>query len=698
MVVGVLLAMYNISVWADNKPVGVENLKRAKHYLEGTGRTAIDCIQVCGDDFVLDVAIKPKSVKRQSTIIEQSNGTNTYRLLQEGRNVVFETIKKGVSHRVIASQVLERGESGLLSAYYKDGTIGLTVNGKKQVNCYYQIDEEKIAKLDLLKSEPHINTALSHLSNKTFGELSDFRKALKKNIGRRSFKKYADEIIELAHESYTSSTFIGKEFSIDSSALLFGRNFAGKIEQVRIWQPAKLNAFITSNNVVQELNTSNTLKVPQDYSPKVACVKFGIKSGRFNAPCSASSFSEIKSESTTTIVRAKYDSVDELKFSRSNQEYCSELNRNGSIFLDNSTAEIESDAFINIIKQDVAEAFWGEVAEKENIQEHINLKSESIRNTGRESYLSMFSEGNSKNLYCFSYVNNDSESYISISSSFITTIAKDSKGVNSKIDLDESKNQLASQSLELNILNSLQGNSNSKNIYVDISSKLIAKRDQVIALIKIYNEKCPGYSEYLISENELSVQKETFNHLDFTEDYTKGAKIWQSEEFKYVNQYDLSIALCSTNYYEDCICNFGSSRNSKCHELKYSDEDLYNFTGKKELFDNYHNDGVLICLNSMQAGRFVKKTNIQKLEDPYFDTSTSVSLDYEQIMITTGTKLSGNHKIGISKESGEKLIFQSRDNSVLYTECKVPPDIPDRYNSNFQQDDFLHLIVRHVLG
>lgn len=122
-------------------------------------------------------------------------------MIQDGKNVVFEVAIAGTFHKVTATDVFERGESIYLSGYYKDGYAGILVNGKVPVNKVFQINSDKLERLNSNSSENNIINNLSSVDGEVFNSLSDFKKTLKKCIGRRAYKKYGDEIVQLAGEN-----------------------------------------------------------------------------------------------------------------------------------------------------------------------------------------------------------------------------------------------------------------------------------------------------------------------------------------------------------------------------------------------------------------------------------------------------------------------------------------------------------------
>ena len=195
MVMLVLLAGCNVSVLAnvtaDNKPALLESFKKAVYCYEGSAKNELEEVKsIDGCNIAIDVIIKPRSIKKQCVIAEQTDGVNGYRLLQDGRNVVFEMHVNGFTHRTLATNVLDKNQRIYLSACSQDGYLGINVNGKKPVNSVYRIRDNKFAKLFKANSDSDELMSLSTLTNKSFNELSVFRKALRKTLGRKTFKKY----------------------------------------------------------------------------------------------------------------------------------------------------------------------------------------------------------------------------------------------------------------------------------------------------------------------------------------------------------------------------------------------------------------------------------------------------------------------------------------------------------------------------
>ncbi|MBI9062675.1 MAG: hypothetical protein JEZ14_11875 [Marinilabiliaceae bacterium] len=223
-------------------------LKKAKYYFEGSGKTEVVGFQCdYSDNIVIDAIVEPRSVKKRCSIAAQRDGQNGYRLIQDGRDVVFEIAIDGSLHKVTASDVLERGESVYLSAYYKNGIVGVLVNGKAPVKEVFQITRDKIASLKTLGVESTIINHLSAIKDEVFFETSDFKKTLRKQLGRKAYRRYGDEIVQLAYgnvEQAGTRRSVSGEISLADVPLVVGSDFSGVVEQIRIWQPAKARCMV----------------------------------------------------------------------------------------------------------------------------------------------------------------------------------------------------------------------------------------------------------------------------------------------------------------------------------------------------------------------------------------------------------------------------------------------------------------------
>lgn len=223
--------------------------KKAKYYFEGFGnKEVIGLRSDDSDKVVIDALVKPRSIRKRCSIAEQTDGQYGYRLLQDGRDVIFEIAIAGSLHKVTASDVLERGESIYLSAYYKNGDVGILVNGKVPVKEVFQINSDKIVNLKNLGVESAIVNHLSGLEDEVFYMPSDFKKTLRKQIGRRAYKRYGDEIVQVAYgniEQASSHCSVFGEISFADVPLVVGSDFSGVVEQIRIWQPASATCTVT---------------------------------------------------------------------------------------------------------------------------------------------------------------------------------------------------------------------------------------------------------------------------------------------------------------------------------------------------------------------------------------------------------------------------------------------------------------------
>ena len=239
-----LFIVCNVSLYANSG----QAFEKATYSFEGCGKNEVAGFQTFdSDNLVIDAIVKPRSVKKRRSIAEQTDGQNGYRLIQEGRNVVFEIAIDGSIHNITATDVFKKGESVYLSAYYKDGCAGVLVNGKKPVMNIFQIDGEQLIRLQNTGINPTIINQLSTLEEDAFYVLSDFQKVLRKQLGRRAFKKYGDEIIQLAHiniEQANATCYVGRAISLAEVPMSIGLDFSGTIEQVRIWQPMDVRSLV----------------------------------------------------------------------------------------------------------------------------------------------------------------------------------------------------------------------------------------------------------------------------------------------------------------------------------------------------------------------------------------------------------------------------------------------------------------------
>jgi len=264
-----LLIVCNVSLYANSG----QFFEKATYCFEGFGKKEVTGFQTFdSDNMVVDAIVQPRSVKKWSSIAEQTDGQNGYRLIQKGRDVVFEMLINGAIHNVTATDVFNKGESVYLSAYYKDGCAGVLVNGKKPVKTLFQIDGEKLIQLQKNGIRPRLIDQLSTLEDDAFYILSDFRKTLRKKIGRRAFKKYGDEIIQMAHikkEQDNATCLIKEPISLADVPLSIGSDFSGTVEQVRIWQPRDVRSLVAT--VPEELGRTD-LTVNAEYLTKLAKV------------------------------------------------------------------------------------------------------------------------------------------------------------------------------------------------------------------------------------------------------------------------------------------------------------------------------------------------------------------------------------------------------------------------------------------
>lgn len=708
LVVIVMLAAFNVSAFAmtadDYNPVGKDCLRKAKYFYEGIGKSVIEDMQA--DDahsLVMDVIITPRSTKKQCTIAKQTDGTNGYRLLQDGRDVVFEVNVNGGTHQVTATNTLERGEPVLLSACYKEGNVSITINGNKPVNRFYQIDSERIANIHLAENERNIIDKLSSLANDSIYELSAFRKALRKTLGRKYFKKYSNQIIDLAYqERDIANVYVGKDFSINASQLVVGSNFAGTIERMRLWQPAKLA------RVKNRFGYPNTaLKCRHQKVPVMDSQKIGSLTQQENIKLHSEDCPNIDSaakkgvDGSSKLTGLKCGSLVKQPFS--SVPNCISIvsnHANAGIYWD-YLFESEKALTFYSVKSDLVKSLNQEGSKYENIWKDSSYKYSYLRKDKRTKPDSLFSGWKKWKLNGVNYVNinlSNNLDFFLLSNSFFTGKTQDRYLEN---DLRESNGNNSSGQSFLKSLIKLNGQVDFNTFYVIQNVDLISKRDRVAkAAIKIDDLKMLNRFNDAVLEEMNILPFERFGDFNVSDQCLNHSVLSSSNRLNYVNQelkikvelHEASLEYIKHENYNSC------NINSYVNGSENRPWDDYFSLAKSEL--NYHNVRSLPSLFKKRAGSSNKspvwirdkKQKLIKLNSRLFKGQQELSY--------FGEIFTNNNRIFTSRNCDVEYLKGTYASSrcVLLKEYEGPPDISNLYMVNLSRNYLKEVDILYGLG
>ncbi len=713
MVVLVLFATSNVLTFAisadDYKPDMMDGFKKVSYYFEGRGKSVIEELHtIDANNIVLDVIIKPRSIKKQSTIAEKYDGANGYRLGQDGQNIVFEVKVNGISHQFIATNVLERGEKVLVSTHYKDGHIGITINGKKPVNRFYQIDDVNISEFDSNKFNPNVSNKLSLLKGEMFTELSAFRKALRKTLGRKPFKKHGDEIIKIAYqEDELASINVGGDLLMSSSPLLIGKNFAGKVKQVRLWKPAKLISIKNNIEFAQKEIEVNNLKLLARDEHKLVSLLDGEKKELYTESHKYVEGSPLEFVSERKELSRFEFAKEEARGLWSNQDCIDSVSEDGNSFISDDYWLTSGQSVVLTYgkKYNSVVSFFGNISEHESVPENNNCKFYFLRKDERAVYSTLFVLNKGWELNGVNYVNKhlaDNAKFGLPSNSVSTNEDQETELEN---NLKNSANNFTAEKLFKKFVYELNWKAVPNNFYALQELKLVSQRNQKSNLIVKNNDlKYRKSLKYLTNSDVCSFA------FDYPEGFNVSVKdvnasgIPSSDRIKYVNQ-NLGEQIDFVSVYPEGIkCKNKKSYNSNfwtARAFKLLAGSL-NVKVNKEL--SYHNIGRQKSLGEKNRRSKHRLSNSILAKDNYLLWLNKERLDDQRISVNSCGILTTNkrrvvHDIYSSEVELEQLTksLSSHARHLINT-YEGPPDIKDSYKVNFSRSYLNEVDIQYALG
>ncbi|WP_430817173.1 hypothetical protein [Carboxylicivirga sp. RSCT41] len=703
----VLLAACNASLFAnvtsDNKLTLQESFKKAVYCSNGSGKTAFEEIQaIDGRNMSLDLIIKPRSIKKQCVIAEQTDGINGYRLLQDGRNIVFEMNVSGFTHRSVATNVLDKGQQIFVSAYCNDGYLGIKVNGKKPINSVYRIGDNKFAKLFNANSDSDELMQLSSLTNKEFNNLSVFRKTLRKTLGRKNYKKYKDEIVSLAlEETELDHIYIADNFSISNSTLHVGKAKAVSVEQIRVWQPARL---LSGGNKI-ELVTEETKVI--ELKMLVAKCHKPVDISRVNRSVVVKNTDPAELTITASLNESAepsdYYAGNNFKTAASESNFlkCLSTNQFSNILADGLITS-EQAATVSLNTQSI----FGSYADKVSVYEHV-LRNGSLENyflRTEEETKSYIHPGFKKAKYFkgVKYVKQNLVEYSELASlSNSVFVKEEQQSLSSNNREMENENFIPKKSF-LNYLSELKSIENQNKFYASQNSGLVSKKDRITNL----NNAVVGQNFYikqsgLVGEKCIFKSEALLSCFHVSGNCSDGVKICDTNRFKYVN-YNIG---CDDTFYSGNLSEYAhicSFNNGVVYSNKrYSTLLLGVSSDLNDSKHTYHN----------RVAFSQQDSDISGSANEIFDNNRrsyrgSVKLNRIPAPDRDFIKLSDRSLAQLNKQDRKDWILfgeisQKSSSSfagILQNAYEGPPDIPDRSRGIYCQSYLKNVKVRHGKG